>query len=196
MSAKKLLITESKLKSFTSINKNVDINLIKAEILITQDVYLEQILGTKFINSLYDKISVTGNTFTDDEKTLVDDFIAPYLIQMSYATLIPQLWARSVNRGIMEGNAESAQSVDVETMKYLKSIQLQKANHYEQRLIDYLNCEGGKDKFTDYINQNSTDGVTPQKTSGFNSPIVIDDKHKFKNVPTYSEDYYLYKNKR
>lgn len=194
--AKKLLITETKLKSFTSINKNVDINLIKAEILITQDVFLENILGTKFINSLYDKISLTGNTFTEDEKTLVDDFISPYLIQMSYATLIPQIWARTVNRGIMNGDAESATSVDVKTMSYLKNSQLSTANHYEQRLIDYLNCEGGKDKFSDYTTQSVSDGVVPKKTSGYNSPIVIKDKYKFKNIPTYSEDAMIYKNKR
>ncbi len=36
-----------------------------------------------------------------------------------------------MNRGIVEGDMESARSVDVETMKYLRSIQQQRADGQE-----------------------------------------------------------------
>lgn len=192
----KLLITESKLKSFTSVNKNVDMDLIRAEISISQDIYLQQVLGTKFLNSLLDKISLTGNTFTSDEKTLIDDYVAPYLIQMSYATLIPQLWARTLNRGLMTGDAESSSSVDVGTMKYLKNIQMQKADFYKQRLVDYLTCGGGVNKFENYTTQSTSDGMLPDKKGNYNSPIYLKNKTNYRNIPTYSEDEMIYRNKR
>lgn len=188
-----LLITESKLLSFTSINKNVDRDLIKAEIQLTQDIHLQAILGTKFLNSLYSKISLTGNTFNADEKELVDDYIAPYLIQKSYATMIPNLWARTLNRGIMNGNAESSNTVDLATMQYLKSIQDQKAEFYKQRLVDYLICGYGQNKFPEYLTQTSQDGMRPDKKTNYLSSIVLKNNKPFRGIQNYSEDEQMYK---
>ena len=41
-----LLISEIKLKAFTNINKNVDMDVLKAEIQIASDIHLQTILGT------------------------------------------------------------------------------------------------------------------------------------------------------
>lgn len=183
-----ILITEAKLKSFTSVNKNVDMDLIRAEISVTQDIHLQAILGTKFLNTLYSKVTLTGNTFNTDEKTLVDDYISPYLIQKSYAELIPNLWSRALNRGLMTGDAESSTSVDTETMKYLRGIQNQRAEFYKQRLVDYLVCGYGQNKFPDYLSQTSQDGMKPDKKTSYLSPIVLKPKRGFKGIETYSEE--------
>jgi hypothetical protein len=193
--AKILLISEQKLKSFTSINKNVDMDLIRAEILVSQDIYLQQVLGTKFLNHLYSKVNSTGNTFNSDEKTLVDEYIAPFLIQQSYATLIPSLWARTLNRGIMTGDAESASSIDVETMKYLKSIQQQKSDFYKQRLVDYLTCGLGQNKFPEYLSQTTQDGMKPDKQTNYQSPIVLRNNPRIRNIENYSEDEMMFRKK-
>ena len=136
--ANKLLISENKLKAFTNTNKNVDIDAIRAEIGIAQDIHLQPLLGTKFYDQLLNQISVTGNTFNADELTLVNDYIAPFLIQTAYFEMIPHLHYRTMNRGIVQGDMESAQSVDIETMKYLRGIQFQRANFYKMSLQDYL----------------------------------------------------------
>lgn len=47
----KLLISEVKLKNYTNINKNVDMDVLKAEIQIAQDIDVQTILGTLFINT-------------------------------------------------------------------------------------------------------------------------------------------------
>ena len=126
--ATKLLISEGKLKAFTNINKNVDIDAIRAEISIAQDIQLQPLLGSKFYFHLLDQITLTGNTFSVDELELVNEYISPYLIQVAYWSMIPHLHYRTMNRGIVEGDMESARSVDVETMKYLRSIQQQRAD--------------------------------------------------------------------
>jgi hypothetical protein len=168
-----LLISENKIKAFTNINKNVDIDAIRAEINIAQDIYLQTLLGTKFYEHLLSQVSSTGNTFNADELTLVNDYISPYLIQTAYFEMIPHLHYRTMNRSIVQGDMESASAVDIETMKYLRTIQKQRSDFYKQRLQDYLIIGKGQSKFPDYLTYTTMDGMIPDKTAKYNSPIVL-----------------------
>ena len=122
-----LLVSENKIKAFTNINKNVDIDAIRAEISLAQDIHLQNILGTKFYDHLLNQVSSTGNTFSADELTLVNEYISPFLIQVAYFEMIPHLHYRSMNIGIVApaGLEGGRQGVDMETMKYLRTIQKQ-----------------------------------------------------------------------
>ena len=168
-----LLISEIKLKNFTNINKNVDMDVLKAEIQIAQDIDLQTILGTLFYNHLLSQVSSTGNTFNAAETTLVNDYIQPYLIQQAYFQCIPQLMYRTMNRGIVEGTMENAASVDIETMKYLRSIQKQRADFYMTRLQDYLLIGKGQNQFPQYVTQSSIDGMIPDKSQKYYNGIAL-----------------------
>lgn len=168
-----LLISEVKLKNFTNINKNVDMDVLKAEVQIAQDIDLQTILGTKFYNHLLDQVSATGNTFNSDELTLVNDYIQPYLIQTAYYNAIPHLFARTMNNGITTGTMENATSVDIETMKYLRGVQKQRADFYMTRLTDYLLIGRGQNKFPDYTTTSTIDGMIPDRTQKYMSGIVL-----------------------
>lgn len=191
-----LLISEIKLKNFTNINKNVDMDVLKAEIQIAQDIDLQTILGTLFYNHLLSQVSSTGNTFNADETTLVNDYIQPFLIQQAYFQCIPQLMYRTMNRGIVEGMMENATSVDIETMKYLRTIQKQRADFYMTRLQDYLLIGRGQNKFPQYNTQSSIDGMIPDRSQKYNNGIFLGhtsrkgysmDKLNKKGISTYSE---------
>jgi len=188
-----LLISETKLKSFTNINKNVDMDLLKAEIKVAQDIDLQTALGTKFYNHLCSQVTSTGNTFNANELTLVNDYIAPYLIHAAYHTAIPHIHYRTMNRGIMEGEAESARGVDIETMKYLRNVQRQRADFYQQRMLDWLMTGAGQNLFPDWNNTSSYDGMVPDKTAKYNAGIVLNHTtrkgygYKNLNLPSYSE---------
>jgi len=168
-----LLISEIKLKNFTNINKNVDMDVLKAEIQIAQDIDLQTILGTLFYNHLLSQVSSTGNTFNTPETTLVNDYIQPYLIQQAYFQCIPQLMYRTMNRGIVEGTMENAASVDIETMKYLRSIQKQRADFYMTRLQDYLLIGYGQNQFPQYVTQSSIDGMIPDRSQKYYNGISL-----------------------
>lgn len=168
-----LLISETKLKAFTNINKNVDMDVLKAEIQIAQDIDLQTILGTLFYQHLMDQVSATGNTFNADEKTLVDDYIQPFLIQTAYFNAIPHLHYRTMNRGIVEGMMENATSVDIETMKYLRNVQKQRADFYMTRLQDYLLIGKGQNKFPQYNTQSTIDGMIPDRSQKYNNGIFL-----------------------
>ena len=190
-----LLISENKLKSFTNINKNVDIDAIRAEVSIAQDIHLQTLLGTRFYDHLLSQVSSTGNTFNSDELTLVNDYIAPYLIQTAYFEMIPNLHFRVMNRGIVEGDMESARSVDIETMKYLRTVQKSRSDFYKMRLQDFLLTGRGQNKFPDYLITNTIDGMIPDKSDKYNSPIYLNHTTRYgysnrmisRNMNSYSE---------
>jgi hypothetical protein len=168
-----LLISETKLKAFTNINKNVDMDTLKAEIQIAQDIHLQTLLGTKFYHHLLDQVSATGNTFNADETILVNDYIAPYLIQKAYAEAIPHLHYRTMNRGIVKGDMEFGQGVDADTMKYLRSIQNQRADFYMTRLQDYLLTGRGQNKFPQYLSSSTIDGMMPARNEKYVNGIYL-----------------------
>ena len=168
-----LLISEVKLKNFTNINKNVDMDVLKAEVQVAQDIDLQTILGSKFYNELLSKVQATGNTFNADELTLVNEYIQPYLIQTAYFNAIPHLMYRTLNRGIQEGNNEFGAPVEIETMKYLRSLQKQRADFYSQRLIDYLLTGRGQNKFASYNNASTIDGMVPDRVQKYNNGIFL-----------------------
>ena len=168
-----LLISEVKLKNFTNINKNVDMDVLKAEVQVAQDIDLQTILGSKFYHHLLSQVSATGNTFNSDELILVNEYIQPYLIQTAYFNAIPHLMYRTLNRGIQEGNNEFGTPVEIETMKYLRSLQKQRADFYSQRLIDYLLTGRGQNKFPDYNNASTIDGMIPDRVQKYNNGIFL-----------------------
>lgn len=168
-----LLVSETKLKAFTNINKNVDMDVLKAEIQIAQDIDLQTILGTKFYKQLQNQVSATGNTFNADEKELVDDYIQPYLIQTAYFNSMPGLMYRTMNRGIVSGDMENAQPIEIETFKYLRNVQKQRADFYSQRLLDYLLIGKGQNKFPAYNNNSTMDGMVPDRTQKYNNGIFL-----------------------
>lgn len=168
-----LLISEVKLKAFSQINKNVDVDLLKSEVQVAQDIDLQTILGTKFYNHLLSQVSATGNTFNADETTLVNDYIQPFLIQTAYFNAMPGIMYRSMNRGIVEGTMENAASVDINTFKYLRTIQKQRSDFYMTRLQDYLLIGRGQNKFPDYVTQSTIDGMIPDRSQKYNNGIFL-----------------------
>ena len=170
-----LLISEVKLKNFTNINKNVDMDVLKAEVQVAQDIDLQTILGSKFYNHLLSQVGTTGNTFIAEELILIIEYILPYLIQTAYFNAIPHLMYRTLNRGIQEGNNEFGAPVQIETMKYLRSLQKQRADFYSQRLLDYLLTGRGQNRFPDYLNASTIDGMIPDRIQKYNNGIFLRD---------------------
>jgi len=168
-----LLISEIKLKNFTNINKNVDMDVLKAEVQISQDIDLQTIIGTRFYNHLLSQVTSTGNTFNNNETTLVNDYIQPYLIQQAYFRAMPSIMYRSMNRSIVQGTMESAEPVSVETFKYLRNIQKQTADFYMTRLQDYLLIGMGSNLFPEYVSQSTRDGMIPDRSQKYQNGITL-----------------------
>lgn len=200
----KLLISEVKLKNYTNINKNVDMDVLKAEIQIAQDIDVQTILGTLFYKHLLNGILEDGTTtWNNDEKELVNEFLQPFLVQTAYFNAIPQIMYRTMNRGIVEGEMQNAKSVDIETMKYLRNVQKARADFYLQRLMDYLLIGRGQNKFPQYNSSSTEDGMIPNRVQKYNNGIYLNQSTRKgwnmrdiqrQGIPVYSEWDNAYRN--
>ena len=168
-----LLISQSKLKAFTDINENLDVELLLPNIQIAQD-YLQSIIGTKLYKHLLE--SVENSTLTTDEVTLLEEYIQPVLLHRSYYEAIPSMWVKIMNKAIIQGDTEQGRSVDAGSMKYLRNIQENRYQFYQQRLLDYLNSYS--ELYPEYNTWTSKDGMKPSKQSVYFSGIVIPDGNR------------------
>jgi hypothetical protein len=168
-----LLVSEIKLKNFTNINKNVDMDILKSFVQMSQDIDLQTILGTRFYDHLCSQVSSSGNTFNAEEKILVDEYIQPYLIQQAYFRAMPGIMYRPMNRAIVQGTMESAEPINIETFKYLRNVQKQQSDFYMTRLQDYLLIGKGANKFPDYNTQSTRDGMIPARYEKYGNGIYL-----------------------
>ena len=103
-----LLISEDKLKSYTSLNDNVFGKVIFPAIKTAQDIYLQEIIGTALMVKLQTLIKENqiGANENAGYKTLLDDYISPYLIYQTLVGLVPEVANKIVNLGVVQNNDE------------------------------------------------------------------------------------------
>ena len=163
-----LFISEARLKSLTAIHDNVEPNDLMPFVLQAQDIYVQDVLGTKFYNSL--KTNVSGASLTTEETTLINDYISPALANYSLYLAIPTLNYKFKNKSILNPSSEESLNTGFDEMKYLRENTLDTAQFYMARALDYL-CDNSS-AFPDY-SQPGSDGMMPNKRSPYNSGIVM-----------------------
>lgn len=187
-----LLVSPEKIKDFTQVNSNVSEEILLPEVLVAQQIGLQTLLGTKFYNHI---LSVVQNgTYTAAEKTLVDDYIQPYLLFRAYYEVLPAIFMRVMNKTIVIGNTEQGSAITTKDLTYLRNIAMDRFQWYSQRLMDYIQNNQGD--YPIYFQWTSTDGMKPSKENYFGgihipptAPRHIPSFNKyyprFKNVPSY-----------
>jgi hypothetical protein len=182
-----LLISETKLKSFSSIHQNVDTALLANNIKIAQDLHLQNLIGTKFINELYNQVKTS--TLTTVNKNLIDEWIAPYLVHAAVFESTPDILFRMMNKSIVVGDTEQGKAISVKEMAYLRDIYQSRFNFYAQRLQDELRNK--PNLYPLYYTYSSTDGMPPRRETymaGIHFPPgnrYPPRRDVWRNLPTY-----------
>lgn len=139
MAKEVLLISETKLKAFTTINQNVDMALLVSCIFMAQELGLQTLIGTKgyeYYQNLVRDVQLSGATMSQPDRIMLEDYIAPYLIHRAYFEAMPEIFARKMNKAITVGNTEQGTSIDLKGMAYLREIESGRYQFYAQRLQD------------------------------------------------------------
>lgn len=166
------LISTQYLKSHSVINGNVADELLNNSIEEAQTIYLQQILGTK----LYEKILNLVDTgeialpVNAEYKRLLDSHIQKVLSYRATELAIPYLMVKLVNKGTQSQNSDWSNSSDLKSVQYLRDDVVNRAEFYEQRLIDYLCDNAGK--FPEYHSNRGHD--LRHNKNAFFSGIVFD----------------------
>jgi hypothetical protein len=191
--AQVLLISETKLKSFSYVNQNVDTAILTAGIFMAQEIHLQPVIGTRgydYYCNLVKSVQLSGGTMSGPDKTLLDDYIAPLLVWAAYYEVIPEIWSRKMNKGIQVGSSEQSNALDIKGMQYFRDNALSKYQFYIQRLIDRL--QQFSVNYPWWTSYTSKDGMPSSNenyfsgihfTPGWRKPLIKSDYYG--NLPIY-----------
>jgi hypothetical protein len=141
MSKQTLLISETKLKAFSTIHQNCDMELLVSNIVIAQDLGLQNLLGSKGVNYYYNlvqQVQNSGATMSQADRLMLEDYIAPYLVHRAYYESLPTIWMRTMNKSLIVGNTEQGTAADIKSMQYFRGIEQDRYEFYSQRMQDRL----------------------------------------------------------
>jgi hypothetical protein len=175
-----LLVSEQRMKQWTSLDDNIRIDVLTPSIIQAQDIYIQDTLGTLFYKRL--KEGVIANDLTTNESTFLKDYVGPCLIQYALYLLLPNLKYKMVEAGIVNGTSEETQATTLDEMKYLRESALDTAQFYNQRMLEYLQDNPGM--FVTYNNP-GTDGMQPNKDTPYFSGLQTE-------IPLLRNDLYIY----
>ena len=168
-----LFVSEQRMKQWTSLDSNVEVNEITPFIINAQDIYIQDSLGTKFYNRL--KTGIVDDNLTANETTLLNEYVAPMLMQYALYLMMPSLKYKMVNKGILNGTSEETAPTSLDELKYLRQSALDMAEFYNKRLIEYLCDNPGV--FPQY-DAPGTEGMRPNKRNPYFSGLVTPRKYK------------------
>jgi len=166
MAATILFISDSYLKAFTPIGPLVDWVESEPNVILAQDSFIADILGTNFYNYMQGVYS--AQTMSVDESTLMT-YIKPALAYRVADQMAPFINYQFKNKGIMSQSGDYAQSVDLDAMKYVRNELSNRADFYAKRLSNYL-CDN-RTLFPQYTTNNNTD-MSPHK-GGYDSDLAF-----------------------
>jgi hypothetical protein len=134
-----LLVSETKVKAFSTLNQNLDMSLLVSCIYMAQELGLQTLIGTKgydYYMNLVKSVQLSGGTMSSADRIMLDDYIAPYLIHRAYYESMPEIFARKMNKAIVIGNTDQGSAIDIKGMSYLREIEMSRYEFYAQRLLD------------------------------------------------------------
>jgi len=165
---KVLFISVDYLKDNTPINKNVDSEILEPCILKAQNIHIEAVLGTK----LYNEIISTIGSLSTVNKTLIDDYIQPALVEWSFYRALPYINYRFTNKAISTSNSDNSDAVDLNELHYVREDVKNAAEYLSERVTKFL--KDNTDIYPLYLeNGDSCADIHPNKTN-YNSGIVFD----------------------
>ena len=168
---KALFITTDDLRRKSIIGGNVDADKFIQFIEVSQDIHIQNYLGTK----LYDKIStlITGNTIDDvansNYKTLLNTYITPMLIWFAQSDYYMFASYQVSNGGVFRHRSESSETPSMQEIKSLVDSSRDKAEFYVRRFLDFM--DNNSNLYPEY-NESNEDGMYPDKNENFNSWVL------------------------
>lgn len=143
-----LLISEDTLKSETIINDNTGSEYIRPAIETSQDIYLQQLIGSQLLNKLYDLISTNKIAEEKNYKTLLDDYITQYLKYKVLSEVVIPLAYKYRNAGIVQTTNDNVQSTTLRDAQLVQNHYEMRATFYAERMSSYLDANA--DLFPEY----------------------------------------------
>jgi hypothetical protein len=157
-----LFISRTDLVKNSIIDGNVDTDKFIQFVKIAQEIHIQNYLGT----DLYNKIStdIIASNLSGAYLTLVNKYVQPMLIHYALADYLPFAAYQVKNGGVFKHTSENAEAVEKNEIDYLVNKEMDFAEYYTRRMIDYVTFNISS--FPEY-NTNNNEDVYPDKDSLF-----------------------------
>ena len=131
-----LFISEKYIKTNSSLNDNVWGDSLLPAIRESMDINLQSAIGSELYQTLIEEVKT--NTLSEVHKTLMDNYIQPYLMYQTIAGLIPILGSKIGNIGTVVSEDEYVVSLSQGEREDLTYQYQYKADHYRETMIKFL----------------------------------------------------------
>ena len=164
-----LFISTADIKKNTILNGNVDEDKFLHVIKISQEIHIQNYLGTK----LYDRLQagMIAADLTPDEDTLLDDYIKDALIHWSMAEYLPFAPYQVQDGGVFRHFSENSNNTDKEEIDSLVQKERDWAEYFTKRMVDYL-C--ANESLYPEFSTNVENDIRPDKTVNYTGGWYLD----------------------
>lgn len=155
---KVLLISEETLKTYSLVNDNIDGKYLLPAIQTAQDIDLETLIGKALLDRLC-KLVETGEIVNNSKyRTLLDDYITPYLVWQVMSNLQLGINYKLSNSGVITNDDERKSKLDYRNNQLLQEQYKHYADSYAIKLKDYL-CSGDYPEYHQCVNHSHAEDV-------------------------------------
>ncbi len=165
--ARALFISREDLTRNTIVAGNVDTQKFIQFIRISQDIHIQNYLGTALYNAIQEKI--IAGTLSGDYKLLVDEYLKDMLIHYAMVDYLPFSSYQIQNSGVFKHRSENSDTATPQEVDSLVDRHRQFAQFYTRRFLDYM-CYNNN-LFPEY-NNNDSDGMWPDYTADFTGWVL------------------------
>lgn len=175
-------LSEQRLKA-DLLHDNVSGEYIRPAMITGQTVYLKEALG----DSLYSTIEgmISEGSVLEPYKTLLDDYIIPYLEFLVMAEITMNVSFKVRNLGVVTTNDVNATQTTMENTKYFQNYYQSKAEFYENRLRKFLTLH--VEDYPEYKVCGCNDQITNPKGSTYGGIYLGGDTIQIKQKISYLE---------
>lgn len=153
LQAEVLFVNPDYMKRLTQLNGGVEDAVMVPAIILAQDKYLQQYLGTDLLNKL--KADVSAGTVSGDYATLLDSYVRKATVWWTMVELLPNLYVKLDNGGLVIRTAENTAAISEADLHREVENARQNAQFYTSRLVEYL-C-ANQSSFPEYTSNTSPD---------------------------------------
>jgi len=165
--AEALLIGRADVVKFTAMNGNVDTDKFIQYIKISQDIHIQNYLGTDLFKKI--QADIIAGTLAGDYLSLVNVHIKPMLIHWAMVEYLPFAAYTIANKGVFKHSSENAENVSKEEVDFLIEKERDLAQYYTDRFISYMTFNNSL--FPEY-SSNNNDDINPSYDSNFSGWVL------------------------
>jgi hypothetical protein len=148
MSKNILFLTEQTFKERTGASNAIDGKQLFPMIKVAGDMFIQPVLGSTLYKRL--QTGVEANDLSNDEKTLIDDYITDSLIWYTMSLLPMAMGYQLFSKGFLQKTSEESTPPSRADLELIEKKYTSMAEFYNKRLISFL--QENYTLYSEYLN--------------------------------------------